>query len=75
MKVLVIWSIRLYKGLISPSLRLVFPTGCCRYEASCSEYTIRSIEKYGVVGGLAKGFVRVLSCNPLTTGRVGAGLK
>ena len=75
MKTLVIWSIGLYKSLISPSLRLVFPTAVCKYPVSCSEYTIRSIEKYGAVVGLIKGFVRIVRCNPLTASRVGVELK
>jgi len=54
---------------------LVSPAAGCKYPVSCSEYTIRSIEKYGVAGGLARGFARILSCNPLTASSVEAGSK
>jgi putative component of membrane protein insertase Oxa1/YidC/SpoIIIJ protein YidD len=34
---------------------------------SCSEYMIKSIEKYGIFYGLYHGMVRLVSCHPLTT--------
>jgi putative membrane protein insertion efficiency factor len=38
--------------------------GTCRFTPTCSEYTIRSIEKYGVVRGCARGLRRVVRCRP-----------
>lgn len=35
----------------------------CRFEPSCSEYMIQSIEKYGVCKGVAKGINRVYRCS------------
>lgn len=35
----------------------------CRFEPSCSEYMIMSIEKYGVFKGIKKGINRLLRCN------------
>lgn len=40
----------------------------CKFEPSCSHYTIQAIEKYGVVKGSVKGFVRILSCHPFAKG-------
>ena len=33
---------------------------------SCSEYTREAIRRHGVIKGIAKGFLRILMCNPLT---------
>ena len=35
----------------------------CRFEPSCSEYMILSIEKYGLIKGLSKGTNRLRRCN------------
>lgn len=35
----------------------------CRFEPSCSEYMILSLEKYGFVKGLGKGIGRLCRCN------------
>ncbi|MBQ4067291.1 MAG: membrane protein insertion efficiency factor YidD [Clostridia bacterium] len=35
----------------------------CRFEPSCSEYMILSLEKYGLFKGLKKGFNRMHRCN------------
>lgn len=35
----------------------------CRFEPSCSQYMILSIEKYGLIQGLIKGIKRIKRCN------------
>ena len=40
----------------------------CRYEPTCKEYLVQSIELYGPLQGLWSGFVRSLKCNPFTHG-------
>lgn len=40
----------------------------CKYYPTCSEYTKQAIEKYGVVKGIFKGFIRILKCNPFSKG-------
>jgi putative membrane protein insertion efficiency factor len=55
--------IRLYRRFLSPMLP---PT--CRYEPSCSLYTVQAIEKYGVLKGLFMGILRVLRCHPFSKG-------
>ncbi|PIW36628.1 MAG: membrane protein insertion efficiency factor YidD [Candidatus Kerfeldbacteria bacterium CG15_BIG_FIL_POST_REV_8_21_14_020_45_12] len=64
--------IRLYQKTLSPDHRVYnrHPYVGCRYYPSCSEYTIRSIKKRGVIMGLLKGFWRILRCNPFTPGGV-----
>ncbi|MDG1154291.1 MAG: membrane protein insertion efficiency factor YidD [Alphaproteobacteria bacterium] len=36
----------------------------CRFEPSCSQYTIDAINKYGVLRGIYKGIKRILRCRP-----------
>ena len=36
----------------------------CRFTPTCSEYFIDSVETYGVFRGGAKGFWRIVRCNP-----------
>lgn len=35
----------------------------CRFEPSCSQYMIKSVEKYGVIKGVLKGINRLRRCN------------
>lgn len=42
----------------------------CRYYPSCSEYTRRCLEKYGILKGLYLGLKRVSRCHPLAKGGV-----
>lgn len=42
----------------------------CRFYPSCSEYTYRAIEKYGVKKGMWEGFKRILRCHPWNAGGV-----
>ena len=56
--------IRIYRRIISPGL-----LPCCRFTPSCSTYALESLQKHGVVKGLAKATWRVCRCHPL--GRAG----
>ena len=60
---LFIGLIQVYRKFVSPMLP---PT--CRYEPSCSLYTVQAIEKYGVLKGLFMGILRVLRCHPFARG-------
>lgn len=60
---------RIYKSLISPILAVFFfPYGQCRFYPSCSEYAKGSVKKYGVTKGVRLGALRVLRCNPWSSG-------
>ena len=59
----VIWLLRLYKRLLSPTL-----LPACRYVPSCSEYAIEAVEHDGILLGGLKTAWRVLRCNPLARG-------
>ena len=40
----------------------------CLYEPTCSEYTKRCINNWGVLVGILLGTWRILRCNPLSKG-------
>ncbi len=42
----------------------------CLYRPTCSEYTKRCINNYGVLLGIVLGAWRILRCNPLSKGGV-----
>ena len=60
MTLLTIKIIRLYQAGISPYLPSV-----CRYEPTCSEYSIDAIKNFGLVKGFFLTIKRLLRCNPL----------
>ena len=60
---IVIGLIRLYQTTLSPLL-----PRSCRFEPSCSEYTLQSIDKYGVIKGVALGAQRISKCHPFHPG-------
>ena len=55
--------IRVYQQTLGP---LLGPA--CRFEPSCSRYTIEALRKYGLFRGLAKGAWRIARCNPFHPG-------
>lgn len=61
---IVIMPIRIYQWGISPLL----PPGLCRFEPTCSHYTVTAIERKGVIKGFALGLWRILRCNPFARG-------
>ena len=65
MKRAVVLLIRFWQRFISP----IYPASC-RYYPTCSEYAVLAVEKYGVLKGSFKAFLRILRCNPLFRGGV-----
>lgn len=67
MKRVFIMSISIYQKIISPLLTqfLGIKQGYgCRYSQSCSEFSKRAIQKYGIIKGLKLSALRILSCQP-----------
>ncbi|MGB0918084.1 MAG: membrane protein insertion efficiency factor YidD [Flavobacteriales bacterium] len=58
-KFILILPIRFYQGAISPWL-----PATCRYQPTCSAYSIKAIEIHGPFKGLWLGAKRILSCHP-----------
>jgi putative membrane protein insertion efficiency factor len=55
--------VRGYQRFLSP----IFG-GQCRFHPSCSQYYIEAVEKYGLVSGSFRGFLRILKCQPFHPG-------
>ena len=54
-----IWVVRIYQIVISP---MIGPH--CRFQPTCSNYTIEAIESYGLIKGLILGIRRISRCHP-----------
>ncbi|WP_082403821.1 membrane protein insertion efficiency factor YidD [Lacticaseibacillus sharpeae] len=63
MQTLVVGMIHFYQRYISPA----FPPSC-RYQPTCSQYTVVAVKRFGVLRGLLMGTVRILRCNPFVRG-------
>jgi len=59
LKGLLIFIIRLYQWIISP-----FLGPCCRYEPSCSEYTVEAFKAYHSFKAFWLSLKRLISCHP-----------
>jgi len=65
--------IRAYQVTISPDhgiFKYKHPYGYCRHYPTCSDYTIQAIEKYGCFTGIYKGLIRIIKCNPFSSGGI-----
>ena len=64
-KRLILNLIKIYQLFISPLLGRN-----CRFYPTCSEYSLKSIEKYGLLKGGTMSFSRLLKCHPWHPGGV-----
>ena len=55
--------VRGYKRFVSPLL-----PPACRFEPTCSEYYIASLQRHGLIKGSMQGLARILRCHPLSRG-------
>jgi len=61
----VILLLKVYRLLVSPAKNLVFgPSSACRFQPSCSAYSIEAIQKHGLIQGLFLTLKRILKCHP-----------
>lgn len=58
-----ILALKFYRNYLSP-LKL----RTCRFYPTCSEYSIGSIQKFGVIKGIIKSVKRILKCHPFHPG-------
>ena len=68
---LIINIIKIYQKTISPDHgvgRFFYPTGCCKYRPTCSDYAIDAVKKYGIIKASPKIISRILHCNPWSKG-------
>ncbi len=62
-KTFALMLLRAYKRMISPLLPPM-----CRFEPTCSVYTMQAVEKYGVGRGTWLGLRRIARCHPFNPG-------
>lgn len=62
-KKVLIKFIKIYQKGISP-----LKPRCCRFEPSCSQYSIEALQTHGVFLGLSLSIWRILRCNPFSRG-------
>ena len=63
MRALALVLLRVYKRFLSPLLPPM-----CRFEPTCSVYTMQAVEKYGAFKGVWLGIRRLARCHPLNPG-------
>jgi hypothetical protein len=54
-----------YKTFISPFIKSMFGGGC-RFTPTCSEYSVKAMERFGIIKGTYLSVFRILRCNPFT---------
>lgn len=54
-----VFLIRFYQSAISP-----FIPSACRFQPTCSQYTIEALQVHGLFRGGLLGIKRILSCHP-----------
>jgi uncharacterized protein len=58
-----LFLLRFYKRFLSPLLPPM-----CRFEPTCSIYTMQAVEKYGLTRGVWLGTRRLARCHPFNPG-------
>ncbi len=70
MKTLVLFFIRIYQKtafIRKPFLRTIFGNErTCKFTPTCSEYTYKSINKFGVIKGISMGLKQLTKCHPFS---------
>ncbi|VFP80095.1 membrane protein insertion efficiency factor YidD [Candidatus Erwinia haradaeae] len=60
---ILIFMVRVYRYAISPLVR-----PCCRFQPTCSQYSIEALQKFGAIKGGWLSIKRILQCHPFSSG-------
>ncbi len=63
MQRLLMGLVRAYRLLLSPSIG-----SACRFEPTCSAYSLQALEKHGAAAGSYLTLARLVRCHPWCTG-------
>ena len=63
MREIILIIINIYRNIISPLL-----PARCRFYPSCSEYSYKAVQQFGVVRGILLAIKRILRCHPFNAG-------
>lgn len=62
---IIIFGVRIYRWVLSPIKSALFgPIAGCRYEPSCSAYSLEAVSKLGAVKGSWLSVKRICRCHP-----------
>jgi len=60
-----IFGVRTYQWVISPTLHALAGPGCgCRFTPTCSHYAVEALARHGPLGGTVLATRRILRCHP-----------
>ena len=65
---IVLLPVFVYRWVLSPMKRAIWPGASCRYLPTCSEYAVEAVKTRGIVVGIALAIWRILRCNPFVRG-------
>ncbi len=63
MRYLFVYLVKFYQKVISPS-----KAPCCRFEPTCSAYSVEAFLRHGSIKGFCLTVWRILRCNPFCKG-------
>jgi putative membrane protein insertion efficiency factor len=65
LKKILIFILKTYNKIISPVLVNIFGHSC-RFDPTCSRYSIEVIERFGLIKGIKLSLIRLSRCHPFS---------
>jgi putative membrane protein insertion efficiency factor len=65
---IVLLPVFVYRWVLSPMKKAIWPGASCRYLPTCSEYAVEAVKTRGIAVGIALAIWRILRCNPFVSG-------